>query len=81
MSSPDFKNLERLRRYHASRELDLESTPQPQLQQRPIYRNQSTQTAEIVEEDIAKPYKLTRRQKTPRKKINKVVGYLQKTYH
>ena len=80
LSSPDFENSERLRRRRASREPDLESTPQPQLQQRPIYRNQSTQTAEIVAEDIAEPYKSTRRQKTPREKVDKVVGYLRETY-
>ena len=31
-------------------------------------------------EDIAEPYKLTRRQKAPYKKVDKVVGYLQETY-
>ena len=31
-------------------------------------------------EDIAEPYKSTRRQKTPHKKVDKVVGYLWETY-
>ena len=31
-------------------------------------------------EDIVEPYKSTRRQKTPRKKVDKVVSYLQKIY-
>ena len=30
--------------------------------------------------DIVEPYKLTKRQKTPYKKVNKVVGYLRETY-
>jgi hypothetical protein len=33
-----------------------------------------------VVKDIVKPYKLIKRQKVPHKKVNKVVGYLQKTY-
>ena len=41
LSSPDFENLEQLHYYHALYKLDLESTPQPQLQQQPIYRNQN----------------------------------------
>ena len=74
--SPNFKNLERLCRHHTSHKLDLKSTPQPQSQQQPIYYNQNTQTTEIVVKDIAKPYKLIRRQKAPHKKVDKVVGYL-----
>ena len=35
---------------------------------------------EIVAEDIVEPYKSIRRQKAPRKKVNKVVGYLRETY-
>ena len=31
-------------------------------------------------EDIVEPYKLTRRQKTPYEKVNKVVGSLWETY-
>ena len=80
LSSPNFKNLERLYRHRALYKLDLKSTPQPQSQQRPIYRNQSTQTTEIVAEDIAEPHESTRRQKAPREKVDKVVGYLQEIY-
>ena len=53
--SPNFKNLKRLRCYRASRELYLKSAPQPPSQSRPFYCDQSTQTIEIVAEDIAEP--------------------------
>ena len=74
------ENSEQLRRRCTLRELVLESAPQPQSQPQPIYRNQSTQTTEIVAKDIAKPQELVKRQKTPHKKVNKVVNYLQETY-
>ena len=80
LPSSDFENSEQLRRRCASREPVLESAPQPQSQPRPIYRNQSTQITEIVAEDIAEPQESVRRQKAPRKKVDKVVGYLRETY-
>ena len=55
LPSSDFKNLEQLRRHCTLCEPVLESAPQPQSQPQPIYRNQSTQTTEIVIKDIAKP--------------------------
>ena len=80
LPSSDFENSEQLRRRCALRKLVLESAPQPQSQPRPIYRNQSTQTTEIVAEDVVKPQELVRCQKTPCKKVDKVVSYLQKMY-
>ena len=53
--SPDFENLKRLRRYYTLYELYLKSTPQPPSQSRPFYCDQSTQTIEIVVEDVVEP--------------------------
>ena len=73
---PNFKNLKWLHRRHALCELYLKSAPQPPSQSRPFYCNQSTQTIEIVAEDVAEPQESIRRHKAPHKKVNKVIGYL-----
>ena len=78
--SPNFENLKWSRRCRASRELYLKSAPQPPSQSRPFYCDQSTQTIEIVAEDVAEPQKSIRRHKAPHKKVDKVIGYLQEIY-
>ena len=55
LPSSNLENLEQLCCCYILCEPVLESAPQPQSQPQPIYRNQSTQTTEIVAEDIAKP--------------------------
>ena len=55
LPSPNFENLKWPRRHCALREPDLKPAPQPSPQPRPFYCDQSTQTIEIVAEDIAEP--------------------------